>query len=67
MQSREHLSLVLVEPEKHDESLLYWKKCTPEERVSAVEILREQYYAICGHRTTPRMSKELRIVDLTKY
>ena len=44
----------------------FWKTRTPEERLSAVEILREQYYAICGYTTIPRIIRELHLVDHAK-
>ena len=64
MKSRNNMSIVVVENEA--ETLLFWGKHTPEERVSAVEILREQYYAICGYTTIPRIIRELHLVDHAK-
>jgi hypothetical protein len=64
MKSRNNMSIVVVENET--ETLLFWKKHTPEERLSAVEILREQYYAICGYTTIPRIIRELHLVDHAK-
>ena len=59
-------SIVVVEKENDREDLAFWKKHTPEERVSAVESLREQYYAICGYTTIPRIVRELHLIDLPK-
>ena len=56
----------MVEKENDREDLAFWKKHTPEERVSAVESLREQYYAICGYTTIPRIVRELHLIDLPK-
>ncbi len=60
------MSIVVVDNENETETLLFWKKHTPEERLSAVEILREQYYAICGYTTIPRIIRELHLVGHAK-
>ena len=39
--------------------LAYWQNCSPEERISAVEILRRQYYG-----SSERLQRVSRIVDL---
>ena len=41
---------------------LFWRDKTPEERLDAVEFLREQYYIIRGYETVPRLIKELHLV-----
>ena len=66
MKSRNNMSIVVVDNDNETETLLFWKKHTPEERLSAVEILREQYYAICGYTTIPRIIRELHLVDHAK-
>jgi hypothetical protein len=66
MKSRNNMSIVVVDNENETETLLFWKKHTPEERLSAVEILREQYYAICGYTTIPRIIRELHLVGHAK-
>ncbi|MGB7030175.1 MAG: hypothetical protein WBF29_01905 [Syntrophobacteria bacterium] len=66
MKSRNNMSIVVVDNENETETLLFWKKRTPEERLSAVEILREQYYAICGYTTIPRIIRELHLVGHAK-
>ena len=66
MKSRNNMSIVVVDDKEETTTLLFWKKNTPEERVSAVEILREQYYAICGYTTIPRIIRELHVVDHAK-
>ncbi len=38
-----------------DDSLSYWRGKSAEERLSAVEFLREQYYALSGYKTLPRL------------
>jgi len=66
MKSRNNMSIVVVDNDNETETLLFWKKHTPEERLSAVEILREQYYAICGYTTIPRIIRELHLVGHAK-
>ena len=63
---RTNMSLVVVEKESEKEDLSFWRQRTPEERLSAVELLREQYYAIQGHKTVPRIIKTLRIIERMK-
>jgi hypothetical protein len=40
------------------EDLAYWKNRTPEERISAVEILRRQYYG-----SSERLQRVCRIIE----
>lgn len=35
----------------------YWLSKTPEERVEAVETIREHYYAMMGYTSPPRIKK----------
>ena len=42
------------------EDLAYWQNCTPEERISAVEILRRQYYG-----NSERLQRVCRIIERT--
>ncbi|MFA6091976.1 MAG: type IV toxin-antitoxin system AbiEi family antitoxin domain-containing protein [Elusimicrobiota bacterium] len=41
--------------------LKYWLGKSPEERVSAVEFLREQYYAMMGYKSLPRLAHDIQI------
>ncbi len=43
------------------ENLIYWASKSPEERVSAVEILRQQWYKINNERPK-RLRRILRII-----
>jgi hypothetical protein len=58
-------NLVIRISNKEDEAAtrLFWRGKTPEERLDAVELLREQYYIIRGYKTVPRLVKELRMVE----
>ncbi len=53
---------VITKRKKDDSSILddlaYWQKRSPEERISAVEILRRQYYGSSG-----RLQRVSRIVE----
>jgi len=45
------------------ETRRFWLDKSPEERLDAVEFLREQYYVIRGYETVPRLVKELHVVE----
>ena len=57
--------LVIRISNKEDDAAtrLFWRDKTPEERLDAVEFLREQYYVIRGYETVPRIIKELHMVE----
>ena len=48
-------SISITEVDAKDSALEYWKNKTAEERLDAVELLREQFYIIRGMREIPRM------------
>ena len=50
--------------ERHDDEAtrLYWKNKSPEERLSAVEFLREQCYVIQGYKSVPSIIRKVRVV-----
>ncbi len=52
----------IVERGAQDDSFAYWRGKSPEERLAAVEFLREQYYALSGYKTLPRLA---RVVSLS--
>jgi len=58
-------NLVIHISSKEDEATtrLFWRDKSPEERLDAVEFLREQYYIIRGYETVPRIIKELHLVE----
>jgi len=60
---RKQKVVFVVEKEDDEMSRLFWKKISPEERLSAVEFLREQYYVIQGYKAPPSIIRELRIVE----
>jgi len=59
---KRHISI--VDKDDVDSAIAYWKEKTPEERLSAVEFLREQYYMIMGLDEIPRISKTVNIVQI---
>lgn len=56
-------NLVIRISSKEEATGLFWLDKTAEERLDAVEFLREQYYVIRGYETVPRIIKELRMVE----
>ncbi len=56
--TRLHLEIRKGESTKSD--LRFWLAKTPEERISAVEFLREQYYVIQGYADLPRIERVIR-------
>ena len=55
--------IIITEKENHEETIEYWKGKTPDERLSAVELLREQYYIIQGHIFLPRIIRVINVID----
>ena len=57
-------NLVIRISSKEDEAATrrFWLDKSPEERLDAVEFLREQYYVIRGDETIPRLIKKLQMV-----
>ena len=42
---------------------LFWKEKSAEERLSAVELLREQFYLISGYRKVPSIVRKINLVE----
>lgn len=66
MAKRKDRRLVIIDKDDEDGTRRFWQKKPPEERLSAVEFLREQYYIIRGYQSVPRIKRELNIVDRLK-
>jgi hypothetical protein len=49
-------------PEKNDDSRIFWISRSREERVEAVETIREHHYQMLGYRATPRIKKIISII-----
>ena len=55
--------LHIVDREDDESARLFWKNKSPEERLNAVEFLREQCYVIRGFKSTPTIIRKLQIVN----
>jgi hypothetical protein len=55
--------LTIKDKEGSEDVLDYWKNKTPEERVSTVELLREQFYIIQGYKSIPRLTHVINLID----
>jgi hypothetical protein len=53
------ISIIKRDAENND--LEFWRTKTPEERLSAVEFLREQFYIIQGHDRPPSIIRKISI------
>lgn len=62
MQKR-NLVIRISSKEDEAETRLFWLDKSPEERLDAVELLRDQYYVIRGYDTVPRLIKKLHMVE----
>jgi outer membrane biogenesis lipoprotein LolB len=66
MTKRKDRRLVILDKDDGETVRLFWQQKSPEERLSAVEFLREQFYIIQGYQSVPRMKRELNMVDRLK-
>ncbi|MBI4247997.1 MAG: hypothetical protein HY611_00725 [Elusimicrobia bacterium] len=55
---------ILDKKEDDRETLRYWLSQTPEARISAVEVLREQMYKVKGKNKLPRLVRVVRLREL---
>ena len=55
--------IVIKKEEDPKDTIEYWKNKTPEERLDAVELLREQFYVIQGLISVPRIKRCVNVVD----
>ena len=55
--------IIIVEKENEEVDRHYWMSKSPEDRLSTVEFLREQFYVIQGFVSVPRLTKKIRIVE----
>ena len=54
---------VVGKKEDDQADLRYWLGRSPTERVDAVEVLREQYYALSGSKAIPRLAHAVQVID----
>jgi transcriptional regulator with XRE-family HTH domain len=59
--TREHMPLRLVDKEDDHDTLQFWLEQAPQARIEAVEFLREQYYAMSGYKSLPRLAHAIQI------
>lgn len=60
---RAGMPLRIVGKEDDRADLRYWLDKSPAERVDAVEFLREQYYALSGRKTLPRLAHVVEMME----
>jgi hypothetical protein len=58
--------IAILDKEDLTQTIMFWRQKSPEERLDAVEFLREQCYIIQGHTELPRIIRELKIVERAK-
>lgn len=56
-------SIRLLHTEEAGEVRHFWQDRSPEERLAAVEFLREQCYLAMGYRRRPRLKRVVRLVE----
>jgi hypothetical protein len=66
MKERDKMKLTIISKEDKSSDLKFWLDKTPEERISAVEFLRSQYYALNGYNSLPRFIPSLQIRKVHK-
>lgn len=59
--ARDRMTLRVVAKEDPRDDLDFWLQKSPMERVAAVEFLREQYYALSGYKSLPRLAHAIRL------
>lgn len=57
----DRMTLRVVENEDPRGDLDFWLEKSPMERVAAVEFLREQYYALSGYKSLPRLAHAIQL------
>ena len=58
---RDRAALRVVGRKDEPSDLDYWLAKSPAERVAAVEFLREQYYALAGYKSLPRLAHAVQL------
>ena len=60
--NRNSTVMKIIEQKKVEDSYAYWMSKTPEERVEAVETIRDHYYSMLGYTEPPRIKKIIRLI-----
>jgi hypothetical protein len=63
---RKDRRLVILDKDDGETTRHFWQQKSPEERLSAVEFLREQFYIIQGYDSVPSIKRELNMVERLK-
>ncbi len=58
--------VIIKDRREPDTDYEFWKIKSPEERLEAVEFLREQYYLVMGYSEAPRIAKTVTVRDRKK-
>ena len=58
--------ITIVDRRNDEGNRLFWQSKSAEERLSAVEFLREQCYAIMGYRETPSLIRKITVIERPK-
>jgi hypothetical protein len=56
--------LILLDAEDPSTDRRFWMGKSPEERLDAVEFLREQFYVIQGYSEPPRIQKKAHVIEM---
>jgi len=59
---KKYKPISVTKKEDDEMTRCFWKNKSPDERLSAVEFLREQYYIIQGYKVPPSIIRELHII-----
>ena len=57
------MPLRIVDKDDDRDTLQFWLGKSAQQRIDAVEFLREQYYALSGHKTIPRLAHAVQVMD----
>ncbi len=60
---RDNVSLRIVAKQGDHDDLLFWSGKSPAERIAAMEVLRQQYYAMSGYKSLPRLAHVIQVRD----
>lgn len=60
---KDRMALRVTSKEEERGDLEYWLAKSPSARVAAVEFLREQYYALSGFKSLPRLARAIVLRD----
>lgn len=56
--------ITILKQDGEKDSRSFWMSKTPEERVEAVETIREHYYSLLGYTEPPRIKKIMKLIRM---